>query len=129
MPRPLPSVSARRESSRRFNVPVTSSAEVQAAYPITPLSFDREIPTRGPQPVDVRWNAFEELLDLREAASLLGMHWKTLESMARGRRIPALKVGKRWRFRVSALNSWLEHGINSNTTNHAALTGKDLNFP
>jgi hypothetical protein len=39
-------------------------------------------------------------------------------------RIPGLKVGKRWRFRASALNRWLEDGINSNTTNHAALTGK-----
>jgi len=68
---------------------------------------------------------FEELLDLRQAASLLGMHWKTLEIMARHRRIPALKVGKRWRFRASALNSWLELGINSNTTNHAALTGQE----
>ena len=125
MPRPFPSVSARLEASRRFNLPVTSSTEVQAAYPITPLSFDRQFSTGGPQPADMRWNAFEELLDLREAASLLGMHWKTLQSMARGRRIPALKVGKRWRFRVSALNSWLEHGINSNTTNHADLTGKD----
>ena len=69
--------------------------------------------------------AFEELLDLRQAASLLGMHWKTLETMARHRRIPALKVGKRWRFRVSSLNVWLEHGLNSNATNRVALTGQE----
>ncbi len=69
-------------------------------------------------------SAFEELLDLRQAASLLGMHWKTLETMARDHKVPALKLGKR-RFRVSALNSWLEHRINSNTTNHAALTGQE----
>lgn len=69
--------------------------------------------------------AFEELLDLRQTASLLGMHWKTLETMARHRRIPALKVGKRWRFRVSSLNVWLEHGLNSNATNHVALTGQE----
>jgi excisionase family DNA binding protein len=76
-------------------------------------------------PIRMGDRAFEELLDLRQAASLLGMHWKTLEIMARRRRIPALKVGKRWRFRASALNSWLELGINSNTTNHAALTGQE----
>ena len=76
-------------------------------------------------PIRMSDRAFEELLDLRQAASLLGMHWKTLEIMARRRRIPALKVGKRWRFRASALNSWLELGINSNTTNHAALTGQE----
>ena len=76
-------------------------------------------------PIRMSDRTFEELLDLRQAASLLGMHRKTLEIMARRRRIPALKVGKRWRFRASALNSWLELGINSNTTNHAALTGQE----
>ena len=70
-------------------------------------------------------SAFEPLLDLQEAASILGMHWKTLEIKARHREVPAFKVGKRWRFRLSSLNSWLEHGINSNTTDHAALTGQE----
>ncbi|WP_114208669.1 helix-turn-helix domain-containing protein [Acidisarcina polymorpha] len=70
-------------------------------------------------------SAFEPLLDLQEAAVILGMHWKTLEIKARHREVPAFKVGKRWRFRLSSLNSWLEHGINSNTTDHAALTGQE----
>ena len=70
-------------------------------------------------------SAFEPLLDLQEAAVILGMHWKTLEVKARHREVPAFKVGKRWRFRLSSLNSWLEHGINSNTTDHAALTGQE----
>jgi excisionase family DNA binding protein len=74
----------------------------------------------GPRP-----NGFESLLNLQEAALLLGMHPKTLEAMARGGRIPAMKVGKRWRFRVSSLNAWLEHGLNSITTNHAVLTGQE----
>jgi excisionase family DNA binding protein len=68
---------------------------------------------------------FEPLLDLHEAASVLGMHWKTLESKARHKEVPAFKVGKRWRFRLSSLNVWLEHGINSNTTDHAVLTGQE----
>jgi excisionase family DNA binding protein len=83
----------------------------------------RSSPPR-PQGTAGRVTAFEPLLDLGQAAALLGMHWKTLETMARAHRIPGLKVGKRWRFRASALNRWLEDGINSNTTNHAALTGK-----
>ena len=45
------------------------------------------------------------------------MHWKTLEGMARNRKVPALKVGKRWRFRLSSLNTWLENELNSTTTN------------
>ncbi len=69
--------------------------------------------------------SFEPLLDLREAAAILGMHWKTLEGMARNRKVPALKVGKRWRFRLSSLNTWLESELNSTTTSHAALTGEE----
>lgn len=69
--------------------------------------------------------SFEPLLDLREAAGILGMHWKTLEGMARNRKVPALKVGKRWRFRLSSLNTWLESELNSTTTSHAALTGEE----
>jgi excisionase family DNA binding protein len=53
------------------------------------------------------------------------MHWKTLEGMARNRKVPALKVGKRWKFRLSSLNTWLENELNSTTTNHAALTGEE----
>lgn len=59
--------------------------------------------------------AFEPLLNLREAATLLEMHWKTLEGMAREKKVPAVKVGKRWKFRVSALDGWLENRINSNS--------------
>ena len=69
--------------------------------------------------------SFERLLDLREAAAILGMHWKTLEAKARHREVPALKVGKRWRFRLSSLNRWLEEELNSTTTNRAVLTGQE----
>lgn len=70
-------------------------------------------------------SVFEPLLDLHEASAVLGMHWKTLEAKARGHEVPAFKVGKRWRFRLSSLNSWLEHGINSNTTDHAVVTRQE----
>jgi len=70
--------------------------------------------------------AFERLLDLHEAASVLGMHWKTLEGKARQHEVPAFKVGKRWRFRLSSLNSWLDSGLKSNTaTEHAVTTGRE----
>jgi excisionase family DNA binding protein len=70
--------------------------------------------------------AFEPLLDLQEAALVLGMHWKTLESKARQHEVPALKVGKRWRFRLSSLNTWLDSGLKSNTTTeHAVPTGRE----
>ena len=71
--------------------------------------------------------AFEPLLDLHEAASVLGMHWKTLEGNARQHEVPAFKVGKRWRFRLSSLNRWLETGLKLNTTDRAVVTEKEQN--
>jgi excisionase family DNA binding protein len=50
---------------------------------------------------------FERLLDVAEAAMLLRMHPRTLRAKARKRIIPAIQVGKRWRFRASTLNDWL----------------------
>jgi len=51
---------------------------------------------------------FEPLLDTEETARLLRMHPRTLRTKARNREIPAIQVGRRWRFRVSVLNHWLE---------------------
>jgi len=50
---------------------------------------------------------FEPLLDSDQAASLLGIHRKTLQKMARRGEIHAAHVGKLWRFRASDLNDWL----------------------
>ena len=52
--------------------------------------------------------AFEPLLDSSEAAALLKIHPKTLQKLARNGEISAIHIGKLWRFRVSALNEWLE---------------------
>ena len=51
---------------------------------------------------------FEPLLDSSEAAALLKIHPKTLQKLARNGEIAAIQIGKLWRFRVSALNEWLE---------------------
>jgi excisionase family DNA binding protein len=67
----------------------------------------------------------ERLLNLEEAAPVLGMHWKTLERMARNKKMPALKVGKRWNLRLRSLNPWLENGLNSTTTDYAVLAGEE----
>ena len=53
-------------------------------------------------------SAFEPLLDSDEAAALLKIHPKTLQRMARRRQISAIHIGKLWRFRMSAMNEWLE---------------------
>jgi excisionase family DNA binding protein len=50
---------------------------------------------------------FKPLLDTEEAARLLRMHPRTLRTKARRGSIPAVQVGKRWRFRASTLDRWL----------------------
>jgi excisionase family DNA binding protein len=51
---------------------------------------------------------FEPLLDVSEAAKLLRIHPKTLRVKARRGVIPAIQIGRVWRFRASALNRWLD---------------------
>ena len=60
------------------------------------------------KPVSSQDAAFEPLLDSEEAAALLKIHPKTLQKMARNGEISGIHIGKLWRFRVSALNEWLE---------------------
>ena len=49
----------------------------------------------------------ERLLTVRELATLLQLHAKTVERMARAGRLPSLRVGGRLRFRPSDIASWL----------------------
>lgn len=51
---------------------------------------------------------FEPLLDTGEAARLLRIHPRTLLRSARRGKIPAIRVGRLWRFRASVLNQWLK---------------------
>ena len=73
---------------------------------------------QGGPPID----GFEPLLDSREAAPYLRMHYKTLEAKARLGLFPAMKEGKCWLFRLSLLNEVVDLKLKSNVTNHAVLT-------
>ena len=61
----------------------------------------------APQAPIVSGQEFEPLLDSEEAAALLKIHPKTLQKLARRGEVVAIQIGKLWRFRVSALNDWL----------------------
>ena len=50
---------------------------------------------------------FEPLLSDAQAGELLGLHPKTVQRMARRGEIPAIRIGRYWRFRASELNAWL----------------------
>ena len=68
---------------------------------------------KGIQPNPPANSEFEPLLDSHEAAHLLGVHPKTLQQMARRGEVPAIRVGKFWRFRSSALDIWIKSGVSS----------------
>jgi excisionase family DNA binding protein len=50
----------------------------------------------------------EPLLDSEQAAAFIRIHPKTLQKFARTGRIQAIHIGKLWRFRMSALEEWLD---------------------
>jgi excisionase family DNA binding protein len=54
---------------------------------------------------------FEPLLDSEEAAALLKIDDKSLQAMAGAGQVPALKIGKLWRFRASELDKWVRSKI------------------
>jgi len=58
-------------------------------------------------------NVFEPLLEAEEAASMLRMHIKTLQRMARNGIVPCYRIGKGWYFRASELDSWLRSSVKS----------------
>jgi excisionase family DNA binding protein len=51
---------------------------------------------------------FEPLLDDGQAGEMLGLHPKTIQRLARRGEIPAVRIGRYWRYRASALNRWVE---------------------
>ena len=50
-------------------------------------------------------DGIEMLLTSKEASRVLKIHQKVLERMAKRGEVTALKVGKFWRYRVSALDA------------------------
>jgi excisionase family DNA binding protein len=77
------------------------NGESTARSPEVPLGTHSNFTIRG-QP------SFEPILDSEEAATLLKIHPKTLQKLARNGKIPGFRIGKLWGFRASALNRWLE---------------------
>jgi excisionase family DNA binding protein len=54
---------------------------------------------------------FERILNTEETATLLQIHPKTLQRMARKGVVPAFRIGDLWRFRASSLDQWLRSGL------------------
>lgn len=58
-------------------------------------------------------NSIEPLLDSKQVGQVLGIHPKVVERMAKRGELPALKVGKFWRYRASALDAWINSRLQS----------------
>ena len=54
-----------------------------------------------------------EILTLEEVALYLRLKPQTIYRWAQEKRIPAVKLGKEWRFRKSILDRWLDEQITS----------------
>ena len=50
----------------------------------------------------------ESLIDVQDAARLLHLHPVTVREMAGRGEIPAMRIGRVWRFRASSLDAWID---------------------
>ena len=53
-----------------------------------------------------------EVMNIREASAYLGISPDTLYRYVYDDKVPAFKLGNRWRFKKTILDSWIESKIN-----------------
>ena len=53
------------------------------------------------------------LMTIGEVAKYLRIHKSTVYRLAKGKRMPASKVGNKWRFRKDVIDRWLTERENS----------------
>jgi excisionase family DNA binding protein len=56
----------------------------------------------------IRAHGHDPLLSVEQAAEFLGVSAYTVRQWARERRIPAIRLGRYWRFRQSSLDAWIQ---------------------
>ncbi len=50
----------------------------------------------------------EKLMTIEKAANYLNVHHGTLYRLAQKRKVPAVKIGRVWRFRKEKMEEWLD---------------------
>ncbi len=68
-----------------------------------------------------------EILTLEEVAHYLRLKPQTIYKWAQERRIPAVKLGKEWRFRKSVLDRWLDEQMLSEDSGFSHLRESEGN--
>ena len=70
---------------------------------------------------------YEPLLNDAQAAIFLGgLHPKTVQNLARRGELPAYRIGRYWRYRVSELDAWLRSQARSGHPNASAAVKERL---
>ena len=75
-------------------------------------SFDDKDLNRR-KPVSAVRDLPEPLLDSDEAASIMNIHPKTLQKLARKGIVRGVHIGKLWRFRASEIEQWIDRQLAS----------------
>ena len=64
-----------------------------------------------------------EVMNIRQASHYLGVSPDTLYKYVSEERIPAFKLGNRWKFKKSILDTWMENqSLNSEVSRSRKLT-------
>jgi excisionase family DNA binding protein len=67
--------------------------------------------------------AHHEILTLEEVAHYLRLKPQTIYKWAQEKRIPAVKLGKEWRFRKSVIDRWLDEQLLGDDSGFGHLRG------
>jgi len=67
----------------------------------------------------------ETLLNVREVADFLRVNATTIYTWARQGQLPAIKVGRSWRFRQSDLETWLDENRQGSQSSGNAVSVPD----
>lgn len=67
----------------------------------------------------------ETLLNVQEVAEFLRVNATTVYTWARQGQLPAIKIGRRWRFRQSDLEMWLDQNRQDGQPGDHALSDSD----
>lgn len=89
---------------RRTEAPESRLAGKSTTWPVA---------SHGSSPLNSALHEIERLLTTKEVSEILKVHPKVLERMAKRGEVPALKVGKFWRYRATALDAWINSRLQS----------------
>ncbi len=96
----------------RFIAPEERRPEMGESLPIVASATSPDQPQNG-NSLHAAALGIEKLLTSKEASEVLKIHPKVLERMAKRGEVPALKVGKFWRYRATALDAWINSRLQS----------------